>query len=53
MKILMFSENDSWEIFKLLAAVLHLGNVKFEGQHFQLDDEETCHIYLRKAYLGQ
>uniref|UniRef100_A0AAZ3SP11 Uncharacterized protein n=1 Tax=Oncorhynchus tshawytscha TaxID=74940 RepID=A0AAZ3SP11_ONCTS len=34
MKILMFSENDSWEINKLLAAILHLGNVHFEGQRF-------------------
>uniref|UniRef100_A0A8K9WPV7 Myosin VIIBa n=1 Tax=Oncorhynchus mykiss TaxID=8022 RepID=A0A8K9WPV7_ONCMY len=32
MKILMFSENDSWEINKLLAAILHLGNVHFEGR---------------------
>lgn len=32
LKILMFTEDDSWEIFKLLAAILHLGNVKFEGQ---------------------
>uniref|UniRef100_H3D8C8 Myosin VIIBa n=1 Tax=Tetraodon nigroviridis TaxID=99883 RepID=H3D8C8_TETNG len=31
LKILMFSEDDSWELFKLLAAVLHLGNIKFEG----------------------
>ncbi|KAJ0065199.1 hypothetical protein NL108_006548 [Boleophthalmus pectinirostris] len=31
LKILMFSENDSWEISKLLAAILHLGNVRFEG----------------------
>ncbi|KAM9357798.1 unconventional myosin-VIIb [Symphorus nematophorus] len=31
LKILMFSENDSWEISKLLAAILHLGNVVFEG----------------------
>uniref|UniRef100_A0A8K9UUE2 Myosin VIIBa n=1 Tax=Oncorhynchus mykiss TaxID=8022 RepID=A0A8K9UUE2_ONCMY len=33
MKILMFSENDSWEINKLLAAILHLGNVHFEEYH--------------------
>lgn len=31
LKILMFTENDSWEISKLLAAILHLGNVRFEG----------------------
>uniref|UniRef100_A0A671UN64 Myosin VIIB n=1 Tax=Sparus aurata TaxID=8175 RepID=A0A671UN64_SPAAU len=29
LKILMFTENDSWEISKLLAAILHLGNVWF------------------------
>lgn len=49
LKILMFSENDSWEIFKLLAAVLHLGNVRFEGQRFQWDDEE----YPRIVCLGR
>ncbi|XP_057696428.1 unconventional myosin-VIIb isoform X2 [Corythoichthys intestinalis] len=31
LKILMFSENDTWEICKLLAAILHIGNVNFEG----------------------
>ncbi|KAJ7993391.1 hypothetical protein DPEC_G00271930 [Dallia pectoralis] len=31
MKILMFSENDCWEINKLLAAILHLGNIDFEA----------------------
>lgn len=31
MKILMFKEIESWEIFKLLAALLHLGNVSFQG----------------------
>uniref|UniRef100_A0A8C2C504 Si:ch73-194h10.2 n=1 Tax=Cyprinus carpio TaxID=7962 RepID=A0A8C2C504_CYPCA len=31
MKILTFTENDTWEINKLLAAILHLGNVDFEG----------------------
>uniref|UniRef100_A0A3B4WIZ2 Myosin VIIB n=1 Tax=Seriola lalandi dorsalis TaxID=1841481 RepID=A0A3B4WIZ2_SERLL len=30
LKILTFTENDSWEISKLLAAILHLGNVDFE-----------------------
>lgn len=32
MKILTFTENDSWEIHKLLAAILHLGNMDFEGE---------------------
>uniref|UniRef100_A0A671SXL7 Unconventional myosin-VIIa-like n=1 Tax=Sinocyclocheilus anshuiensis TaxID=1608454 RepID=A0A671SXL7_9TELE len=30
MKILTFTENETWEISKLLAAILHLGNVDFE-----------------------
>uniref|UniRef100_A0A8C7GGL5 Unconventional myosin-VIIa-like n=1 Tax=Oncorhynchus kisutch TaxID=8019 RepID=A0A8C7GGL5_ONCKI len=47
MKILMFSENDSWEINKLLAAMLHLGNVHFEGQRFIstiLNNLESCDV---------
>lgn len=31
MKILMFSDSEHWDISKLLAAILHLGNVEFEG----------------------
>ncbi|KAM9849184.1 unconventional myosin-VIIb [Aulostomus maculatus] len=31
LKVLMFSESDSWEISKLLAAILHIGNVDFKG----------------------
>lgn len=33
MKILMFSDSEYWDISKLLAAILHLGNVEFEGKH--------------------
>lgn len=29
MSILKFNEEEIWDIFKLLAAILHLGNVKF------------------------
>lgn len=31
MKVLMFTETESWEISKLLAAILHIGNLRFEG----------------------
>ncbi|XP_029141653.1 unconventional myosin-VIIb [Protobothrops mucrosquamatus] len=31
MKILMFSDSEQWNISKFLAAILHLGNVTFEG----------------------
>lgn len=31
MKVLMFTETENWEISKLLAAILHMGNLRFEG----------------------
>ncbi|XP_059806638.1 unconventional myosin-VIIa-like isoform X1 [Hypanus sabinus] len=31
MKILTFSDKEQWEINKLLAAILHLGNLKFQA----------------------
>lgn len=31
MKILQFSDSESWDISKLLAAILHLGNIEFIG----------------------
>lgn len=32
LKILTFSDRECSDIFKLLAVILHLGNVKFEGE---------------------
>lgn len=31
LKILMFSDAENWDLSKLLAAILHLGNVEFMG----------------------
>ncbi|GAB6021168.1 hypothetical protein CHUAL_003798 [Chamberlinius hualienensis] len=31
MKVLMFSDGDIWEIFKVLAGLLHIGNAKFKA----------------------
>lgn len=31
MKILLFSDSENWDLSKLLAAILHLGNVEFMG----------------------
>lgn len=31
MKVLAFTEEEIWNIFKLLAAILHLGNIKYKG----------------------
>uniref|UniRef100_A0A803YSN9 Myosin VIIB n=1 Tax=Meleagris gallopavo TaxID=9103 RepID=A0A803YSN9_MELGA len=37
MKILMFSDSEHWDISKLLATILHLGNVEFEDRLSLLD----------------
>jgi myosin-7 len=37
LKVLTFRESQSWEIYKLLAAILHLGNISFEGKAFLLE----------------
>ena len=31
MKVLLFSDSEIWDILKLLAAVLHIGNVKYRA----------------------
>lgn len=31
MKVLSFSDNEMWEIFRLLGAILHFGNLKYKG----------------------
>uniref|UniRef100_A0A3B4XL03 Myosin VIIAa n=1 Tax=Seriola lalandi dorsalis TaxID=1841481 RepID=A0A3B4XL03_SERLL len=32
MKVLMFTDKENWEISKLLAAILHMGNLRYEGK---------------------
>ena len=31
MKVLLFSDDDIWDVMKILAALLHIGNVKYSG----------------------
>ncbi|KAM7398849.1 hypothetical protein PAMP_018158 [Pampus punctatissimus] len=31
MKVLMFTDKENWEISKLLAAILHMGNLRYEA----------------------
>ncbi|KAF3835753.1 hypothetical protein F7725_028311 [Dissostichus mawsoni] len=42
LKILMFTDNDSWEVSRLLAAILHLGNVDYEATI--VNNLEGCEI---------
>ncbi|XP_055004260.1 unconventional myosin-VIIa-like [Boleophthalmus pectinirostris] len=35
MKVLMFTSTENWEISKLLAAILHMGNLRFEARTFE------------------
>lgn len=44
MKVLMFTDTENWEISKLLAAILHMGNLQYEGEAPQ------CHTPLRAAW---
>ena len=32
MKVLMFSDSEVWEILKLLASLLHMGNIRFKSK---------------------
>lgn len=41
-KVLNFSDNEVWSIFSLLAAILHLGNLKFKS--FNLNNIESSEV---------
>lgn len=32
LQVLMFTDKENWEISKLLAAILHMGNLRYEGE---------------------
>ncbi|XP_051719592.1 unconventional myosin-VIIa [Ctenopharyngodon idella] len=42
LKILTFSDKDCWEIFKLLAAILHMGNINFQGTI--INNMDSCDV---------
>lgn len=44
MKVLMFTDTENWEISKLLAAILHMGNLQYEGEAL------LCHTPPRAAW---
>uniref|UniRef100_A0A480IWY5 Cytochrome c oxidase assembly factor 6 homolog isoform X1 n=1 Tax=Sus scrofa TaxID=9823 RepID=A0A480IWY5_PIG len=42
MKVLMFTDTENWEISKLLAAILHLGNLQYKDRTFE--NLDACEV---------
>ncbi|KAL0994634.1 hypothetical protein UPYG_G00125160 [Umbra pygmaea] len=40
MKVLMFTDTENWEISKLLAAILHMGNLRYQARSY--DNLDAC-----------
>ncbi|XP_078066252.1 unconventional myosin-VIIa-like [Mustelus asterias] len=49
MKILMFTDSDQWEVNKLLATILHLGNLHFQAAVY--DNLDCCEL-LKSSHLS-
>lgn len=49
MKVLMFTDTENWEISKLLAAILHMGNLQYEGKGTKHRDVVQCTAALYSA----
>ncbi|KAM8769527.1 myosin VIIAa isoform 2-T2 [Acanthopagrus schlegelii] len=48
MKVLMFTDKENWEISKLLAAILHMGNLRYEARTY--DNLDACEV-VRSPHL--
>ncbi|XP_034557691.1 myosin VIIAa [Notolabrus celidotus] len=48
MKVLMFTDKENWEITKLLAAILHMGNLGYEARNY--DNLDACEV-VRSVHL--
>ncbi|XP_070399828.1 myosin VIIAa [Nothobranchius furzeri] len=42
MKVLMFTDKENWEISKLLATILHMGNLRYEARTY--DNLDACEV---------
>ncbi|XP_016887435.1 myosin VIIAa isoform X2 [Cynoglossus semilaevis] len=49
MKVLMFTDKENWEISKLLAAILHMGNLRYEARSY--DNLDACEV-VRSPHLS-
>ncbi|XP_017349051.1 unconventional myosin-VIIa [Ictalurus punctatus] len=50
MKVLMFTDTENWEISKLLAAILHMGNMRFEAR--MIKNLDAC-VIVRSSDLAK
>ncbi|XP_041088780.1 myosin VIIAa [Polyodon spathula] len=48
MKVLMFTDTENWEISKLMAAILHMGNLHYEARMY--DNLDAC-VVVRSPNL--
>ncbi|XP_034095609.1 myosin VIIAa isoform X2 [Gymnodraco acuticeps] len=48
MKVLMFTDKENWEIYKLLATILHMGNLRYEARTY--DNLDACEV-VRSPHL--
>ncbi|XP_061916665.1 myosin VIIAa isoform X9 [Entelurus aequoreus] len=48
MKVLMFTDKENWEISKLLASILHMGNLRYEARTY--DNLDACEV-VRSPHL--
>ncbi|XP_061103707.1 unconventional myosin-VIIa-like isoform X1 [Conger conger] len=42
MKVLMFTDTENWEISKLLASILHMGNIRYRARTY--DNLDACAV---------
>ncbi|XP_066475070.1 unconventional myosin-VIIa isoform X1 [Tiliqua scincoides] len=42
MKVLMFTDTENWEISRLLASILHMGNLRYEARTY--DNLDACEV---------
>ncbi|XP_061637581.1 unconventional myosin-VIIa-like isoform X9 [Phyllopteryx taeniolatus] len=49
MKVLMFTDKENWEISKLLASILHMGNLRYEARTY--DNLDACEL-VPSAHLS-